>query len=388
MASSGWRTGTTLNKLVSEQYGRFNVFQLMRLLLHKPGGAWPIAEHMRFRADLSEAFPGQEITRLRYVPVAAKRRTAAAFEAGSQRIAVSTANYCIASTLGPLPDPFIDWVRHEKRNGGNAMAAFFDIFNQRLNVLRYNQKSQQVPALDPALPEKTRQALRLAAIMGLAQPGLREQIPLNPRALLALSGLLANCRRSAAVVTRVLSAYLGTPTKLQEMVGAWRPIEAVDRIALGQRNHRLGQQSLLGGRMWDMMARVRLQVAPISYQRLCQLLPLQKLPAKDHSLIAPHRDLLSLLRLLMDRRVDCEVVLAVHGAGIPSSKLTAVPVTQPVEGEYYVGLRLGQTAWLGAIVENQNQNKNQAKPSSTTETPETIRTVRFLAPAFAEMAAV
>ncbi|THF63708.1 type VI secretion system baseplate subunit TssG [Pseudothauera nasutitermitis] len=336
MASAGGQPGSALKRVVGEQYARFNVFQLVRLLRQRRGGAWPVGERLRFRADLRAAFPGREVTRVLRVRPMPAFRNAGGYGRKPVRIEVHTPNYCLASELGPLPGPFLEWVREQERMGGRAMAAFFDVFNQRVHVLRHELKIGALRALDPAEPDRTRYAGQLAALMGLALPAQQAQLPLPLRAWLGLAGQLANVRRSAAVVGQVLSAHLGVAARLETLVGSWRAIEDADRLALGRRNHALGQVSLLGQRTWDARAAVRLVVDALPWDAVCALLPLR--PARPgEDLPGPaHRGLVAMLRLLLDRRFDCEVYLHVDPASVPPARLAG-------DGP---GLRLGQTARL------------------------------------------
>lgn len=336
MATAGWRENGTLKTLVFKHYGRFNVFQLMRLLLRTQGQR--AEQRVRFRADLSAAFPGNEISQLSV--------------RDDEVIEVSTPNFCIAGTLGPLPEPFTEWVRDLKRARAPVMEEFFNIFNQRMNVLRFQLKARQVPALNYLAPEETPHARYLASLMGMGQAELAVQMPLPRRAWLGIAGLLSNSRRSAFTVTHVLSLFLGEQVKLEQLVGAWQRIELDNRIALGQRNHRLGQQSVLGRSVWDQQARVRLIVAPLHYDDFCMLLPPNAaelhMYAESGALDDPesvpifHR-FVALMRFLLDRQCDCEVRLQAVGHTVPPSRLTAK--AQPRAGGYW-GLRLGQTAWL------------------------------------------
>ncbi|HVK94129.1 MAG TPA: type VI secretion system baseplate subunit TssG, partial [Noviherbaspirillum sp.] len=199
------------------------------------------------------------------------------------------------------------------------------------------------------------------------------QVPLPRRAWLGLAGLLANCRRSAPVVVQVLTLFLGAKVTITQLVGAWQNIERDDRIALGRRNHQLGRQSLLGRRVWDQQARVRLDVAPLDYAQFSLLLPpnkLERLARRHAKAVTPSTasyfdGFLALLRLLLDRLHDCEVHLQVNTATVPASHLTARP-----QGEGgYRGLRLGQTAWLSAAAE-------------ASSAPQAVRKVSYVVPAY------
>ena len=364
----------SLNRAIIGQYARFDVFQLVRLLQQKPGaqvgGEWPVSLRLRFRADLRASFAGHEVTYLGLAKdMPAFRHEVRAGQKLPARIELYTPNYCVASELGPLPEPFLEWVRDQERLGGHAMAAFLDVFNQRVHVLRHELKQRSLRTLDPALPGNTRYAAQLAALMGVALPAQQAQIPLPMRAWLGLAGVLVNTRRSAAVVAQVLSAYIGVPCRLQTMVGRWRDIEQSDRIALGKKRHALGQQSLLGSRTWDAHASVRLKVARMSYDAVGALLPIRPSHAGDAQPDAAHHGLVAMVRMLLDRRFDCDVELTLDSATVPPSRLQL-----PWRGGG-LGLRLGQTAWLGT-------------PTGTPAGAHTDRTVRFTVSAFdAEAAA-
>jgi type VI secretion system protein ImpH len=342
MATSGRQPGPALIASLVGQYARFDVFQLVRLLRLRGGRAWPTTARVRFRADLGAAFPGHEVTRLgRARPLLPFRSADQGEDLPDVRIELRTPNYCLASELGPLPQPFLEWVREQERIGGHAMADFLDVFNQRVHVLRHDLKQRTVRALDPEPPARTLHARQLSALIGVALPAQQQQIPLPSRAWLGLSALLVDHRRSAAVVAQVLSIYLGARCTLRNLIGRWRPIEPVDRMSLGRSGNVLGRQSLLGRRTWDARAAVALDVETLSYDAVCALLPMRPSYPGEQVPSASHLGLVAMVRMLLDRGFDCEVTLVIDPATAPRSRL----LSPRKSGGY--GLRLGQTAWLG-----------------------------------------
>lgn len=347
MATDGGQSSAALNRVIARQFGRFNVFQLVSLLQRRAGGeeraaTWPLGARVRFQADLRASFPAHEITGLGRARAMPDFRDEVRREQKMPtRLELRTPNYCLASELGPLPEPFLEWVRDQERLGGHAMAAFLDVFNQRVHVLRHELKQRSLRALDPALPEDTRYAGHLAALMGMALPALQRQMPLPKRAWLGIAGLLINHRRSAAVVEQVLTAYLGVTSSLQVLVGRWRDIEPGDCIALGHAQHALGRLSLLGRRTWDARAGVRLHVARLRYDAVCDLLPLRPAHHGEALPSLAHRGLVAMVRLLLDRRFDCDVLIEIDPDSVPPPRL------QFPWRAGGLGLRLGQTAWLG-----------------------------------------
>lgn len=368
MASIGGHRYRTVREHMLQQYGDFNVFQLLRLLLSDAGSTLPIEKRLRFRADLSAAFPGSEFTQIKLLPAVSDTN-----EIDQQTVEISTMNFCIASVIGPLPETFTEWVRELSAARSTAMADFLDIFNQRANLLRYQMKQALTMALHNAPPAQTEMARCLASLMGLAQPQLAAQIPLPDRNWLGLAGLLANRRKQATTLVHILSLALGTKVSLVPFVGAWQAIDEQDRCALGRRNHRLGSTSVVGRRVWDQQARLRLEIGVIDYPALCRLLPpppsqraapASEWPAQSHQ--SGYGMLSGLVKLLVDRLADCEIVLNVDSTSIPATTLS-----QPARKKEFTTMRLGQSAWL----------------TSTRQHPEATRSVRYLIPTCRSMGA-
>lgn len=349
MARIGRHRYRTVRDYLHQQYGDFNTFQLMRLLLSDTDRDLPIGQRLRFRADLSAAFPIREFTQVKLLPPAANDTPAA-----EQSVEIRTANFCLASVTGPLPEPFTEWVRELSAQRETAMADFFDIFNQRANVVRYQFKQALTPGLNDRAPGETEMAHCLASLMGLANAKLAAQVPLPARSWLGLAGLLANRRKQASTIVDVLSAALGANVSLTEHVGAWLDIDEQERCSLGRRNHRLGQTCVVGRRVWDQHARVRLDIHTLDYDALRRLLPpLPSSPpgesgkagtAGSDENAAGESDyamLSGLVKLLVDRLADCEIVLHVR-----TDSIAPRPLPQPARRDDFTSMRLGQSAWL------------------------------------------
>jgi type VI secretion system protein ImpH len=324
-------------RLPAPRLDQANFYQAVRRLLIKPGSLpWSMDKRLHFHADLGHAFPGREITALEQ-------------PAADAPIQVATPNYCLAGGLGPLPDAYADWLREQAREGRRAGVEFLDLFNHRLNALRFRLKQGRVPALENYPPERTDVGRGLAALSGLGGlMGAEAAIP--PRQWLGLAPYLTNARKSGSGLIRVLARWLGAPVSLTPFIGAWRPIEAPDQLRLGRANHVLGRNTVLGNRVWDQQARVRLEIGPLDYTLFRRLLP----PPAHHpdpEIHRPHRGLTDLVRLLLGGRQDCVVRLKVDTASVGRACLAALPrpLGEPPhpEGDNDAGLRLGETAWLG-----------------------------------------
>lgn len=321
MAALSRQSDRPLGAQLRDDCTRFDFYQLVRLLMREHVSAEqprPMLERaVRFRGDLSLAFPASEITDVKDGPSGAPTT-------------VTTPNYGVAGYLGPLPEAFSEWVQQRESDGQSAIADFLDLFTQRLNALRFRVKARVHPVLDNQDPERSSYAGPLAAIAGFAPLGLAVQLPLRRRALLGIAGLLGNRRRTLPVIEQVLQRYLAADVRVTPFRGAWQRIPQNAQLRLGKTNSRLGRDAVLGEKAWDQSAGIDVHIGPVAYARFRALLP----GGAEHAALA------ALLRFLTDRQVDNHVHLRVDEATVPPSTLASRP-----------GLQLSQSAWLTSTKE-------------------------------------
>jgi type VI secretion system ImpH/TssG family protein len=346
MATPGRRPTDPLIADLADRLGRTDFYQAVRLMLARPRGqAWDLESRVRFVGEWSQAFPGHELSGLDMDAVEPKKPIGAVEPDKPPRCRARTPNYCVAGGLGPLPEAYTDWLREQERSGNPAAMRFLDLFNHRLNALRYRLKESRACGLNNLAPQDSQLGTRLASLVGLtaAAPAL----PM--RSWLGIAGPLGDSRKSPSGLTRALARYLGAPVKLVPLIGAWREIEAEDRIALGRRNHHLGQRSVLGRRVWDQTARIRLVIGPLDHAVFRRLLP----PLPGQTADSLFQGLVALTHMLTARRHDCEIRLEVKAETVGKSRLTGLALAaamEPGRGGQAVAdntsLRLGETAWL------------------------------------------
>jgi type VI secretion system ImpH/TssG family protein len=302
MATAHWRTGFTVADLYTRPDAGWSFYQLVRVLLAQvthaetteTGAAaaeLPVLlnKHFRFRAAHQADFPAGEIRAI--------KQKQGPYES---RFEITSVGNHISGFNGPLPDGLTDMLVEDLRSGEGALSEFLDLFNHRLQALRYLFRSQTDNSL-AFRPAGTSDVGRMAlALSGNLSPLHQRLYQQSPSTLLGMAGSLANRRMSLPTIQGLFSAVLGVELcAMENLVGRWLKVDEEDHIKLGQANHRLGGQATLGTRIWDQQAAIGLEIGPLSGNRLRALLP-----GGDE-----YPELLNLLKWITDCRCDCRVTL-------------------------------------------------------------------------------
>jgi type VI secretion system protein ImpH len=319
----GLPPGSVAHELFRAPY-RFDFFQAVRVLQAlRPGsepvgdGADPAAEPVRFRSQVALGFPATDVV--------------AVDDEGPRAPAMTVAFLGLAGVQGPLPRAFTEEVMHHARAGDTAARDFLDLFNHRLVGLMYRARARHRPGLELRPADQSWLARYLFSLMGLGTPGLgaavEREMKVSPRALLGYAALLATETRSAAGLERILSGHFGVDARVVPFTGGWVRLEDEDltRIGAGGQNRTLGQDVVLGRRVWDAQGAFTLRVGPLGLGEFVRLLP-------DGDAFAA---MASLARFYVGVDVEFTVSLVLKAHEVPQSRLGTRD-----------GARLGWTSWL------------------------------------------
>lgn len=312
----------------------FALLQAVRLLEMSMPGAVPVGEGfdprreaVRLRGSLQQSFPASDVAGLEPGQ-------------GGEPPALVSAFLGLGGAFGPLPPPLSELGLERQRRGDTGIRDFLDLFNHRLLSLFVRAKRAHRPALQPGRPEDTRFATLLWALLGLATPGLRQSLARTPRArlggqdraLLACAGLLNQRPVSAHAVERALAYALAVPVRVVPFVGRWLRLDDDQTTRLGPaggRNTALGGGAVLGSRVWDQSAAIRVELGPLTLRQMLRLLPQS----------SGWRALNALLAHALGGSVEVEARLHLPPRQVPVSRLSALHPNRSA--------RLGWTSWLG-----------------------------------------
>lgn len=306
----------------------WNFLQLVRLLLrveqrldasNDNAVLEALDRGVQFRDSLRADFPPGEIRRVEYRP-------------GTLPARVTTVDGGLCSLRGPLPEPFIAWIRSLEDSGDSAMKDFVGLFGNRLLALRYLIGRSTRPALMDVPAERTYSGQMLQALAGRL-PGARTESNWDPAWDLGAAGLFANRRLSLPVARYLLRFALGLNlVAILPLRGGWLRVDAQDDTRLGRSGATLGSGAALGRRVWDQHKGIELQIGPVRWQELRELIPGG----------ARHAELKSIVARITDRRCDCRVTFIWPRSEVPR------PVLGRAGSSNAAVLALGYTATLAA----------------------------------------
>jgi type VI secretion system protein ImpH len=322
MESNEWSAaGPVVDTLIAEPQG-YNLFQAINLLEAAARKSAPEKQSdtmdlsVRLRSVVSLAFQSSDVSKVSLGAI------------GAESYTLHTAVMSLAGAGGPLPLPYTELVLERTASRDHATAEFLDIFNHRFLAFLYRSRKKHNMGLNGQTPQSSPLAACLDSLSALGlKAGVRA--PSGEAGWLEHAGLMGGAPRSMTGLLTLLSDRFGVRATGQQFCGGWRSLEQRDVLALktrgAQRSPRLGQTAVLGRRVWDQSAGIRIALEDLSLKRLTGLLK----GGSEHTLMH------WLVRRYLPQDMDVEIILQLKPQELK-------PTTLGLEQ----GLRLGLTSWL------------------------------------------
>lgn len=253
---------------VREHPGHYDLFQAMRRIesLHpgKPrlGDALrPGDEPIRFAEEATLTFAPSAISVV--------DRTAAGVPRLVQRI---------IGFLGPngaLPTHLTEYARERQlHHADRSFGAFLNTLLHRFGLFFYRAWARANPVVDLDRPRDAHVVRHVGALIGLAEPGLRERDALGDFAKLHFVGRLARSVRDADGLEAWIRLRFGVPVRVQQFCGHWMPLAREERSRLMREGQSaLGRGAVLGRSVWDVQHKFRIVIGPLEWEGFESLLP-------------------------------------------------------------------------------------------------------------------
>lgn len=182
----------------------------------------------------------------------------------------------IAGIQGPLPLPYTEVLLNLLRQKDTVLRDFLDIFNHRFLSLYYRIEQKFSPSLVLSPPEKTVKGRALKSLAGWTTGG-GKNLPFTPRHLLFYAGFFWQKPHNPYALKMILQTHFELPVEIISFQGTWMPLPASQRTHLGgarpgQKN-RLGDNAVLGWRVWHEYAGLIVHVRLHDFQSFQRFLP-------------------------------------------------------------------------------------------------------------------
>jgi type VI secretion system protein ImpH len=138
-------------------------------------------------------------------------------------------------------------------------------------------------------------------------------------ALAYYAGLLAHRPRSAIGLQLLLGDFFGVPVQVQQFRGQWARLENSDRSRLirGLAGHcKLGEDAVLGERVWESESQFRICVGPVDLPQFEQYLPDRGAPSNKTFFLLCH-----LTRFYVGPSLEFDVQMILAPESVPMTRL-------------------------------------------------------------------
>lgn len=303
-----------LERDLVENGPEFSFRQAVRLMRGPVQRLWGYKEghgaRVRILPQLSLEAPGSEI---------------AGIWRGAEGYEVRTTFFGLYGAASPLPAFYTEELMEAAREDRAGAQVVLDIVHERLYDVRERAVGKSHPMDEAVVRDESRFASSLRSLIGLRDEAVREAVPDSDRMLRYL-GLLGPMQRSAVGLRTLLrDALKPVSVDIDECVERLVRVPQSSRLALGERNHRLGDSAIVGSFVRDRMGRFRVRIGPMQGHQFHRLV---NDATYWHWLVA-------VIGLYVTAPLQCELELAL----VPGAVGTTVLGDSMRSG-------LGQSTWL------------------------------------------
>ena len=301
---------------------KFGFFQAVRLLENAHPGLPRIGTSLRLRDDPIRFAQSPSLS---FAPAALARFTPAD---GDKPPTLQQRFFGLFGANGPLPLHLTEFARERARRmpADRALVRFLDMFHHRLLSLFYRAWSEAQPTVSLDRPENDPFSRWVGSVAGYGLATLRGRDSVPDGARLASAGILGRAVHGAEGLERILNDFFRVPVRVHQWQPHWMrlPEDARSRIGLRNAPVALGQNAVIGAKVWDCQTRFRVEIGPLSLEQYKRFLPGGESMKRLHDWVLNY----------IGYELSCEMHLVLKKAEVPAVTLGAAGA-------------LGWTSWLG-----------------------------------------
>ncbi|MFL6696522.1 MAG: type VI secretion system baseplate subunit TssG [Vitreoscilla sp.] len=259
-----------LRRLRDEPH-KFDFFQAVRLLENAHPGLPRIGTSMRLRDDPIRFAQSPSLS---FAPAALSSFAPAD---GDSPPTLTQRFFGLFGANGPLPLHMTEYARERARRmpSDRALVRFLDMFHHRLLSLLYRAWAEAQPAVSLDRPDNDPFSRWVGSLAGYGQATLMGRDAVPDSARLAAAGILGRSVHGAEGLERILNDFFRVPVRVHQWQPHWMrlPEDAHSRIGLRNAPVALGQNALIGAKVWDCQTRFRIEIGPLTLEQYKRFLP-------------------------------------------------------------------------------------------------------------------
>ena len=310
-----------LRRLRDEPH-KFDFFQAVRLLENAHPGLPRVGTSMRLRDDPIRFAQSPSLS---FAPAALASFAPAD---GDAPPTLTQRFFGLFGANGPLPLHMTEYARERARRmpSDRALVRFLDMFHHRLLSLLYRAWAEAQPAVSLDRPDNDPFSRWVGSLAGYGQATLMGRDAVPDGARLAAVGILGRSVHGAEGLERILNDFFRVPVRVHQWQPHWMrlPEDAHSRIGLRNAPVALGQNALIGARVWDCQTRFRIEIGPLTLEQYRRFLPGGESMKRLRDWVLNY----------VGYELSCEMQLVLRKEEVPAVRLGS-------------GGALGWTSWLG-----------------------------------------
>ena len=259
-----------LRRLADEPH-RFGFFAAVRQLESAHPGLPRVGTSLRLRDD---PFRFAQTPSLSFAPATIARFVRGE---GDKPPVLHQRFFGLFGANGPLPLHLTEHARERSRRmpSDNALTRFVDMFHHRLLSLLYRAWAEASPAVSLDRPDQDPFSRWMGSLAGYGQTSLSNRDSVPDGARLASAGILGRSVHGAEGLERILNDFFRVPVQVHQWQPHWMrlPEDAHSRIGLRNAPVGLGQNAVIGAKVWDCQTRFRIEIGPLSLEQYERFLP-------------------------------------------------------------------------------------------------------------------
>jgi type VI secretion system protein ImpH len=322
VAAERYEARKQLLQALAETPFKFGFFQSVRLLENAHPGLPRIGTSLRLRDD---PIRFAQSPSLAFAP-----STLAGFTPGEGNGAptLTVRFFGLFGANGPLPLHLTEFARERARRApaDRALVRFLDMFHHRMMSLLYRAWAEAQPTVSLDRPDHDPFSRWVGSVAGYGLGSLKTRDSVPDGARLAVAGILGRAVHGAEGLERILNDFFRVRVRVHQWQPHWMrlPEEARSRVGLRASPVALGENAVVGARVWDCQTRFRVEIGPLTLAEYERFLP------GGESL----RRLRDWVLNYVGYELSCEMHLVLKREEVPAVRLGAAG-------------RLGWTSWIG-----------------------------------------